>query len=440
MNAPAIIFTILAGLFLFRLDRHWAALPLLMGATYMAIGQNVALGPFHFTVIRILVAIGVARVALRGERITGGINTLDRLTIFWALWCVLSSFFHKDFSQALVYRLGLAYDALGLYFLFRVFIPDTASVVGISKMVVIALVPVALEMMTETATGRNSFSLLGGVGPLTEIRGGKIRAQGPFAHSILAGTVGAVCLPMALLFWQRNRKVALLGVMATGSMVLCSRSSGPIMTAFFAVAGVCLWKFRKYMRLLRWTVLLGLIGLNLVMNAPVYYLLNRINLTGKSDSFHRAVLIDSAIHHFDEWWVGGTDYTRNWTADGGWTESDTDITNYYIKMGVLGGLPMMLLFISMLVAAFRMIGKALPAGETASDGEGFVYWTLGSTLFGHASAMISVSYFDQSVVFLYLALAAIGSIQRRPQTEPLQYHEEETMVLVSDERDFCNHS
>ena len=56
---------------------------------------------------------------------------------------------------------------------------------------------------------------------------GKIRANGPFLHSILAGTVGAVCMPLAVLFWQRNRKLCLLGVLATGLIVVSSSSSGP---------------------------------------------------------------------------------------------------------------------------------------------------------------------------------------------------------------------
>ena len=38
-------------------------------------------------------------------------------------------------------------------------------------------------------------------------------------------------------------------------------------------------------------------------------------------------------------------------------------------------------------------------------------WALGASLFANAATMISVSYFDQSFVFLYLKLAAIGSLK-----------------------------
>lgn len=441
MNAPAIIFTILAGFFLLRLPRHWAALPLLIGASYMSLESSLDIGALHFTSIRILVAIGVLRVIARGERIEGGLNTLDRVLIAWAVWAVCSSCFHTDFAAALIFRLGLAYNCLGFYFLLRVFIQDADNLWKICKVVIIALVPIALEMITEARTGKNLFSVLGGVSDLSEIRGGKIRAQGPFTHSILAGTVGAVCLPIAILFWKKNRKLALVGLIATGSMVVASRSSGPIMTMFFVFLGLALWKFRQYMRLLRWSVLVGIIVLNMIMQVPVYFLLDRIDLTGNSTGWHRAYLIESTITHVGDWWLGGTDYTRDWTPEAGYDENNTDITNHYIRMAVWGGLPMMLLFIGSLVVAFSMIAKALRANENAPVQEQFLIWTLGCILFGHVTAMMSVSYFDQSVFFLYFVLAAIATVQTVPvPVATLEFEREKAVDSTSGhEANLCHH-
>ena len=55
----------------------------------------------------------------------------------------------------------------------------------------------------------------------------------------------------------------------------------------------------------------------------------------------------------------------------------------------------------------------------APDQEQFLIWCLGSILFSHAATMISVSYFDQSVFFLYLVLAAIGSLRIGPRNTAL---------------------
>jgi hypothetical protein len=411
MTITAVLFTLVAGFFVFRLPRRWAPLPLLIGASYMTLGQQIEFGPFHFTVIRMLVAAGVFRVILRKERMAGGWCSLDRVIVLFGFCAICSSFFHKDLAATLVGRLGLAYDTLGLYFLFRIFVRDTDSILNLSKIVVIALIPIAAEMISETVTGENAFSFLGGVPLASEIRAGKVRAQGPFAHSILAGTVGAVCLPMALLFWKENRKLALIGLMSTCSIIITSKSSGPILTACFAFFGLALWRIRGHMRLVRWTALLAIVALNITMNAPVYYLIARVDLTGSSTSWYRAALMESAFNHLDEWWLGGTDYTRHWMLTGSaWSEDQADMTNYYLKMGVLGGLPLMLVFICILIIGFVSISKALRLNKNAPVKEQFLIWTLGSILFGHAATMISTSYFDQSIVFLYLVLAAIGSL------------------------------
>lgn len=439
MNLPAILFTVLAAFFLLRLPRQWAAVPLLIGATYMSMESSLDLGALHFTSIRLLVAIGVFRVMSRGERIAGGLNQLDRLLIAWAVWTVCSSCFHKDFSAALIYRLGLAFNVLGFYFLTRVFIPDADNFLKICKVIIIALVPIALEMAFEAGTGRNLFSLFGGVQELSEIRAGKIRAQGPFGHSILAGTVGAVCLPLAILFWKSNRKLALLGLAVTGSMVLTSRSSGPMMTAIFACLGLALWRCRQYMRLIRWGAVLGIFAVGMMMNAPIYYILDRIDLTGSSTGWHRAYLIQSAIEHVGDWWMGGTDYTRDWTPESGYNDNETDITNHYIRMAVWGGLPMLLLFVGSLVVAFRMVAKVLREDKGAPRHDQFLLWILGCILFGHVTAMVSVSYFDQSVFYLYFVLAVIATVQAVPAAETKREPEMVVDAPANHEGDLCNH-
>ena len=88
------------------------------------------------------------------------------------------------------------------------------------------------------------------------------------------------------------------------------------MTAAFVLLGLILWNARKYMRLIRWGALFGIVAVAIVMNAPLYYLIARIDLTGSSTGYHRAALIDAAITHANEWWVGGTDHTRHWMPYG----------------------------------------------------------------------------------------------------------------------------
>ncbi len=409
MNAFAIIFVLINAIALLLLPRRWAPLPFLIGTCYMTMGQGIEIGPFTFTVLRMLVAVGVVRIIARGESLSGGMNALDRMLVIWAAWMVTSSVFHNDPTGALVLRLGLVYNACGIYFLLRVFCRSLDDVVGLCRVTAILLVPLALAMLYEVLTLHNLFSVLGRIQESPVIREGRIRAQGPFAHSILAGTVGAVCLPFAIALWRHRRKAAIIGIGACTLMIFVSASSGPIMSAIAAIGAVFMWRYRHRMRFVRWLAVLGYIGLDLVMKDPAYYILARINMVGGSTGWYRSRLIQSAFQHLSEWWLAGTDFTRNWMFVGGWNADNTDIPNYYLNMGVWGGLPLMLLFIIVLAKGFSFVGQTLRRRPELAPQSRFMVWALGASLFAHAVTFMSVSYFDQSFVFLYLTLAAIGS-------------------------------
>ena len=283
--------------------------------------------------------------------------------------------------------------------------------IWLCRVVVMLLVPIALEMVYEHIAGHNLFSMLGGVSEIPTIREGKLRAQGPFAHAILAGTVGAVCLPLAVALWREYRGAAVLGIVACLTIVVASSSSGPLMSAMAAMAALALWPWRNRMRALRWALLVAYIILDFAMKVPAYYLLARIDLTGGSTGWHRAELIDSGIRHLSEWWLAGTDYTRHWMPTGvTWSPNHTDITNHYLQLGVQGGLPLMLLFIAIFAVGFAQVGRVVQTEESLGRGRAFFAWALGASLFAHAATAVSVSYFDQSVAFIYLTLATIATL------------------------------
>ncbi|WP_150107885.1 hypothetical protein [Methylobacter tundripaludum] len=410
MNAIGLLFTLVVSAFLLVLPRRLAAIPLLIGAAYMTRGQVLEIGPAHFTVVRILVTVGILRVLLKGERIANGMNQVDRWLVLWAVFLIASSIFHT--SDAWVFRIGLMWSEVGCYFLFRVFIQDAKDVEQIFKALCVALVPIAVLMLLEKATGKNFFSILGGVEEVATFRNGHFRASGPFSHPILAGVVGATCFPMALYLWKSHRKHAVLGLFSAGGIIFASTSSGPIMMLLFILFGLALWKVRDHLRSIRWLALTAIVALDAVMKDPVYFLMARIDISGGSTGYHRAQLIRSSIEHLDEWWLAGTDYTRHWMATGIFANANhTDITNHLLGIGVMGGLPSMFLFIMVLVAGFGKVGKTLRENESASMEQRLLIWTLGAILFGHVWNFWSISLFDQSVVFFYLILAGISAVQ-----------------------------
>ncbi len=393
---------------LFRLPRKWAFLPLLMGAALMTRGQVLELGVVNFPVVRVLATIGFLRVFSRGERIAGGINILDKMLIGWAVWLVLSSGFHSE--SVLVVRVGMVWTELGNYFLLRVFIRDQEDVYRVFKTVGILLVPVGLLMLIERIWGTNHFAVLGGVFANAIRRHGHFRAQGPFAHAILAGTVGAMCFPMALYLWKSDRKYCIIGAASSGAVVYSSGSSGPMMMVFATLFAFALWKVRTWMRVLLWSAFIATLVLDIVMKDPVYFLLARIDITGGSTGWHRAALIQSSLNCLGEWWFAGTDYTRHWMPTGIHANAiHTDITNHILQMGVWAGLPLVFLLIGSLVAAFSIVGKALRLNKNAPKDQLFMIWVLGAILFGNVTNFFSICYYDQTIVFYYTLLAAIAS-------------------------------
>jgi hypothetical protein len=194
-------------------------------------------------------------------------------------------------------------------------------------------------------------------------------------------------------------------------MVVTSASSGPLLSVIAGIFALLIWRLRRWTRQMRIAAVVGYIVLNMVMKAPVYYLIARIDLTGGSSGYHRAAIIEAAISHFGEWWFAGTNYTRHWMPYGvSWSPDHCDITNQYIYYGVIGGLQLMLLFIAALWMAFRYIGRYLRMHTDDDVPDCRFAWALGAALFAQAASCVSVYYFDQSFIFLFMNLALIGSL------------------------------
>jgi hypothetical protein len=283
------------------------------------------------------------------------------------------------------------------------------------KGLLLILIPIAVCMVFQYLTNRNPFSILGGVLAEAELRNGHVRASGPFRSALVAGTVGAVCLPACIAFWRSRHKserlLAKAGLVAVVLIPLTTTASGPLMTLALGITGMLLWRKKQWLPKIVCLLPVVLIALHLVMKAPVWYLMAHIDLAGGSNGWFRARLIDAAIEHFPEWWRGGTDYTKDWMPTGvTWSEDNSDICNQYILMGVVGGLPLMLIFIAIVVSCFRHLPRAFQAIPVESSQSRFLIWCLGVMLFAHAGTMFTIDYYESaSVAVLYSLFAAIAS-------------------------------
>jgi len=412
VNATALIFLLLSATALLTLPRKWAPIPLLASCCYMTIGQGVDLGQFSLPVYRITLAVGLLRVILRRE-MPDRINPIDKLTALWAAWTIFASLFHEWApGSGPVYASGFVYNIALVYFLTRAWCRDLGELAGVLRIVAWLLVPIAAAMVAEHLVEKNVFGVLfGGVSDAVAIRDGRIRAQGPFVHPLLAGTVGAVCLPLLVGIWRRYRFSASIGIAACLVIVPASSSSGPLMSLFIGILAVFMWCFRTWVRTVRWAVIGAYISAEILMTRPAYYLISKIDLTGSSTGWHRSRLLEMAFSHISEWWAFGTDYTVHWMGlavdDAG---KMSDITNYYLWMGVVGGLPAMLLLIAILWRAFVWVGKSVHSVPPELHEYRFLIWCLGAGLLAHAMTSLSMGYPDQSVTFFWMNVGAISSL------------------------------
>jgi hypothetical protein len=402
-------FTLLMCLLVIALPRRYALLPVIVLTCFMTMGQRVLIGGLNFTMIRILLLFGWARLILRGEFRSIKLNRIDKALLWWTLSSMVTYFLLWQTYDAFKDKLGLAYNAVGFYFLFRFLVRDLDEVVQVFKITAILLLPLAGSMLMEKATGRNSFAVFGGVDPVTAVREGVLRCQGPFAHPILAGTFGAVQLPFFIALWLRGHKaLALLGIASVTVITITPGSSGPVLAYLAGILGLCMWALRKKMRAIRWGLLLTLIALHLVMKAPVWFLVGHVGVFSSSDSWHRGYLIDRCIANFGDWWLVGTRSTAAW---GGVDDHLFDITDQYISEGANGGLITMILFVMILTRCFQSIGRSVRAmADTEPRRDQLCVWALGAALFAHAVTFISVTYFDQNIVNWYLLLAMISTV------------------------------
>ncbi len=397
-------------LILILIKKRWAALVFLAGIIFIPMGAVIEVGTVSLPPLRVLSLVGLIRVFLRSEM--HSIRSVDYKIYIFAAILLLSSIFHDPIGATLIRRAGLVIDLIGTYTFFRSWLTSWNDLELLYKYYLILLYPLLVFMFVEHTKGINLFNHIGGVSLVPAIRDGVFRAQGPFAHSILAGTYAASCIPMAIAINHKNRTIVnRLFFPVCIIIIILTVSSGPVVTASASLTAVLLWRWAKHTKRIVNYVILILLGLHIIMKAPVWFLIARIDIIGSSTSYYRAKLIDSAINHISEWWIGGTDYTRHWMVTGvTWSSKHADITNHYILLGVLGGLPLLVVFLLIIRTSFLKISSNMALYSSSQANYRFMLWCLGAALFSHLVSMLSVSYFDQSIGIFYSLIAITHSL------------------------------
>jgi len=410
LHPLALTVTILLALAVLTLPRRFALVPLLISAATMPVAQRLVIAGADFTLLRMLLLAYLARIILRAEWKGFVWNRLDTAIVLWVLSGTAIMTLHYGTSEAFINRLGWAYDVVLIYFTARFVLREWSDVLVLGKSAALLSLPLAVFFVVEWVTQYNVFHVFGGVREFTWVREGRIRCQGPYAHPIIAGLFWAALLPLIWMLWEeKNKKLAVLGTFGTLIIVATTSSSTPALSVIAAAFAASLFVFRGY-RTWMWAGLIVVILLLhfVIMKAPVWHLVSRVDIIVGSTGWHRFIIFDLFMDHFSDWYLTGYSTPRDW---GWWMR---DITNEYVVQGVRGGLLTLILFLLVFVRAFANVGKTLAlAPDKGRGGDPLLEWRIwlvGVAIFLHLVAFWGLSYFGQMNMVLYLQLAIAGAV------------------------------
>ena len=393
------------------LPRRWAFLPLLIAACHTPYTSSME----GLTVTRIMIMAGLLRSGVKGWLAWSPRNRLDMLVAVFAGVALLSTVGHAwQPNNPLVFRLRLVFDVVGTYLYMRAYLTTSDSLERYSASLVLVMIPLAFFLLVEKESGLNPYAALGTRNLYSLVRGGEFRAQGPFGTPVLAGTLGGSSIALLIPLLKTRRKLAFAGLVASVVIIYASGSSGPISTAMIGLAAVAYWRWRVNLRVMLGAVGVCLVILHFIKERPIWYLMALMDLVGGSTGWHRAYLIDMAVKHMDEWWLIGSDFTRHWMPYGlAAVPQHCDLTNYYIHLGVIAGLPIVFCLLVIQWVSFRMLGKRMRELRSSDHDCEFWLWCAGSASFAHAVTFISISYYDQVYVFFWGLLGGLTGFLSR---------------------------
>lgn len=412
--SPLFLFLILVGGLIILFGPRRMVLPVFLTlSVFLSMDFHIIVFGLNFFTIRILLAIAWARILMRGEYRGLKRGSFDTAFIVFCVWMVFAETLQREFAGFVYAAANNFVDGLGIYFLGRIFMSEVADL----KRIIVSLGAIcsvlAAFMLAEALTRHNWLTSLGAVMQNVQVRAGRMRCQATFLHPVLAGTFGAVLLPIfAALWWQGGamKRLAIVGCLASTVMTITAGSGGPVMTYMAVVGAFCLWPIRHHMRRFRWTMVISLIVLQIAMKAPVWALIARIQVVHGASAYHRYVLLDAFIRHFSDWWLIGTQTT------GDWGYLTDDVANTYCILAKHGGLLALILFGRLLVLAFREVGTRRAEAENDVPTQ-ILIWAFGACLFGHLISFLGTSYFDQTRALWFLTLAMFPILGLLVQTK-----------------------
>lgn len=425
------VYLLIAVVLILVLPRRKAITPFLIPFFTIPAGQVLVLGGFHFTALRILILAGLARWAFSPGTLSDGkkprsFSGVDWAVVSWSIVAAIAFCLEYRETQAIVKEMGTLLDTLGGFLVVRFLIPDGLALRHTVKTLAAICLILGVCMANEFVTHKNVFGYFGGVEIGAAVRNGHVRAGATLGY-LYAGAFAGVLIPLFWWMWgeKKSRMVACAGLIGATTMVITTTSSTSYLAFMGSLVGLAFWPLRDRMRLVRWGLVTVLVGLHMVMKAPVWALIQRIDLTGSSSGNQRYELVDMTIRNFRDWWLIGT---KSYTA---WGWGSWDLCNQFVAVALTGGLLSLILYIMIFSRSFAAVGTARKLVSGDRDQEWFL-WSLGSCLFATVVAHFGINYMAQLSVGLFALVVcmSVAAYEARPAIETAELLSRDRIAAV----------
>ncbi|MGB7498225.1 MAG: hypothetical protein WBR26_00200 [Candidatus Acidiferrum sp.] len=393
-------YLLIAIILILVLPRRKAIAAFLFPFFTIPIEQVLVVGGFHFTALRFLILAGLMRRAFSRKTASDRFGGVDWAVVLWSVTAAVSFCLEYKETGAVVRQSGNLVDTLGGFLVIRFLIPDVDTMRRTFKVLAAICVVLGMCMVVEQVKHVNVFGFIGA--PIeVAVRNGQIRSGATLGY-LYAGAFAGALVP--LFVWLgtagKSRMVACAGLIGATTMVITSHSSTSLLALGGGILGLAFWPLRKSMRIIRWGLVCVLVALHLVMKAPVWALIQRIDLTGSSSGSQRYLLVDMTIRHFSDWWLFGTKAYMAW----GW--SSWDLCNQFVAVALTGGLLALIFYVAIFQRSFSLLGTARKMVEGNKEQEWFL-WCLGASLFATVVAHFGINYMAQLIMGVFTLVVCI---------------------------------
>lgn len=411
MNSSTLIILALLCFILCCSPRRYIMFPFIVAACFVPMNQVIDIFGLNFTVLRILIICGCLRMMVRRETRILKWNSFDKLILGWAVTGSVIYIIQQANFSSIVFKSGALLDSIGMYWITRQLIITWDDVFQSIKLFAIVALLTAPLIVMEKIQESSFFSIFGPTYGM--FHRGRYRAAGPFSHYILLGCFWITLIPFFYASIKANKERMLCWIAIASSLCImyCSASSTPILTLVGIIIFWNIHPYRVHGALIFRIAILSIFLLHLIMKAPVWHLMSRVDIYSGSTGWYRYALFDNFIKNISSWFLLGLSDTTHWG------QGMTDITNQFVLEAVRGGMVTLLFFIAIMYRAVKIPGK-LSVDSTSIEVK-WISWAICIAMLGHFITFWSVSYMGQINLLLYFSLALVGfCLEKSSQPSP----------------------